>query len=380
MSYLQLDRLIQAYCFAISKIENPLLAFIPQHPPSDIAFFFAAWRMGKALYPISFRHPRAAVEERLAKTGARFITLSTLQTSSLLSIESLDENALATLIETSSSGKIVCHTLKSHLASAASCAAALNLQIGDTYCLNLPLFHVSGIATMLRTFATGASLVLPNTPATHISMVPTQLYRLIEKNETLPNLKCLLVGGAPLSPSLYETALARNLPLYCSYGMTESASMALIKAPGGPITPLPHITCKLEDELLLKGDSMMLGYFGKEPLTGWFRTGDIANEQLEIIGRKDRQFISGGENIIPEEIEAALLQLPHVIEAKVEPEADPEFGMRPIAKIYSEKELSEATLKQALEGKLPRYKIPKKILISSAPFSSKQSSLTKIFI
>lgn len=379
MTYRDLDRMIGGLCGAISTIPENILAFVPEGSYIDIAFFFAAWRMGKAVYPISFRHPQPAIEERLKKTGAALVSP---EFGPHLEIDTIDENALATLIETSSSAKIVCHTFKSHLISARSCATALNLQQDDTYCLNLPLFHISGIATMLRTFVSGATLVFPGDAATHISMVPTQLFRLIEKNETLPKLKCLLVGGAPLSPSLYNEAISRRLPIYCSYGMTESASMALIKPPGLPITRLHHIQLQLSDEgeLLLKGVSLFQYYFGKEPITGWFHTGDIANQNLEIVGRKDRQFISGGENIIPEEIEAALLQLADVIEARVESEADPEFGMRPVATLYCKKELSVDHIQRALQHSLPRYKIPKKIIISLHPLPSKQSSLTKIFI
>ena len=56
-----------------------------------------------------------------------------------------------------------------------------------------------------------------------------------------------------------------------------------------------------------------------------------ADGKLEIIGRKDWQFISGGENIQPEEIEAALLAIPGIRQATVLPITDPEFGERPIA-------------------------------------------------
>ncbi|MBS0628984.1 MAG: AMP-binding protein [Verrucomicrobia bacterium] len=373
VTYQEFDRMISRLCGAIPSAS--LLAFVPEGSLIDVAFFFAAWRMGKTVYPISFRHPETAVLQRIKLTGALLVSP---QMGPPIEIDTIDENLLATFIETSSSAKIVCHRFLSLLISARSCALALDLKMGDTYCLNLPLFHISGIATFLRTFVIGATLVFPGDTATHISMVPTQLFRLIEKNEPLPNLKCLLVGGAPIPPAL----LSKNLPIYCSYGMTETASMVLIKPPGQPITPLPHIQVDRseEGELLLKGPSLFERYFGKEPITGWFHTGDIVNERLEIVGRKDRQFISGGENIIPEEIEAALLQLPDVIQARVESEADLEFGMRPVAKLYTKKELLIADIHAALESQLPRFKIPKKIIISSEPLPSKQTSLTKIFI
>jgi O-succinylbenzoic acid--CoA ligase len=383
MTYEAFDRLIGQLCFSLREISEQILAFVPEQSPIDVAFFFAAWRMKKAVYPISFRHPEQAIQERLQRTGAKLVKPS--PSSSALEIDTIDENSLATLIETSSAAKIVCHRFKALLTSAQSCAEALNLKMGDTYCLNLPLFHISGIALMLRTFCTGATMVFPDQwkEATHISMVPTQLFRLIEKQESLPKLKCLLVGGAPLSANLYKQALNHGLPIYCSYGMTESASMAVLKPPGKRAVILPHIELKLseEGEILLKGPSLFERYFWKESICDWFPTRDIgrfnAQNELEIVGRKDRQFISGGENIIPEEIEKLLLQYPDVIEARVEPEADLEFGMCPIAKIYCKNDLEEDPIHNYLSLHLPRFKIPKKILISINPFITKQTSLIK---
>jgi len=378
MTYEAFDKLIGKLCNSLREIPEKILAFVPEQSPLDVAFFFAAWRIGKAVYPISFRHPKQAIEERLKLTGAKFVKPT--PSSTPLEIDTLDENILATLIETSSSAKMVCHRLKALLISAQSCAQAIELTRSDTYCLNLPLFHISGIALMLRTFCTGATLIFPDhwKEATHISMVPTQLFRLIEKQERLPKLKCLLVGGAPLSPSLYQN----NLPIYASYGMTESASMAVLKPPNKPTYILPHIELKLSDEgeILLKGPSLFDHYYGKEQNNDWFATRDIgrfnAQNELEIIGRKDRQFISGGENIIPEEIEQLLLQYPDVIEARVEAEANLEFGMCPIAKLYCKNNIAEDQLQQFLSTHLPRFKIPKKILISTEPLASKQGSLT----
>lgn len=384
MTYREFDEVIQGLCGALKDIPEKILAFVPEQSILDLAFFFAAWRMGKAVYPISFRHPEQAIKMRLEHTGAIFVKPSQLQSTSCLEINAIDETILATYIETSSASKIVCHQLRSHLISARACADALDLKPGDTYCLNLPLFHISGIALMLRTFVAGATVMFHRL-ATHISMVPTQLFRLIETDTQLPKLKCLLIGGAPLSKSLYDAALKRDLPIYCTYGMTESGSMALLKPPDGLTTILPHIELKfVEGEIHLQGDSLFHHYFGQEPRSGWFATRDIgqinSQGEIEIVGRKDRQFISGGENIIPEEIEQALLQIPEVIEARVEPEADVEFGMRPIAKLYCKSEITTSSIEHHLEALLPRYKIPKKILISTQPVSTKQSSLTKIFI
>lgn len=380
LTYEALDTLIQRLCHSLKSIPAPVLALTVQSTPLDIAFFFAAWRLKKAVYPLSFRLPKEAREERLAFTGAHWIDPQQIPLSTPLEIGELEETSLATLIETSgthATPKIVCHRLGNHLISAKSAVDALSLKEEDGYCLNLPLFHISGLSLTLRTFLAGATLLLPDQweKATHISFVPTQLYRMMEKGTPLPPFKCLLIGGAPLSLHLYEKATQQGLPLYISYGMTETSAMATLKTPPIPSlnvgAPLPHIQLKLQEgEIHMRGPSLFQNYWGgkKRLDEEWFATKDLGKindaGHLEIIGRKDRQFISGGENIQPEEIEHSLLQLPHILHAKVEPMADPEFGMRPKAKILASEPLSAETLQEQLKGLLPSFKIPKVFEIS----------------
>ena len=360
LTYGHFDELIQKLCHALQPLPAKLIAFTPKPTPLHIAFFFAAWRMRKTVYPLSFRLP--SIASRLEKTKAHYIDPEALSLSTPLSITTIDDNLLATYIETSSSRKIACHLFKSHRISAEVAIQALDITPNDAYCLNLPLFHISGIALFIRCFTAGARLLFPEEShlATHISMVPTQLYRL---KEPLPKLKCLLVGGAPIPkalPSIY--------PLYATYGMTECASMAALND-----TFLPHIEWKIapDGELFLRGPSLLHHYFEQAPRQSdeWLATRDIARFEgkLEILGRKDRQFISGGENIQPEEIESALLQIPEILEARVEPKPHEEFGMRPIARIYCEQPISLDQIRETLEKTLPRFKIPDSFEISRAP-------------
>jgi O-succinylbenzoic acid--CoA ligase len=208
--------------------------------------------------------------------------------------------------------------------------------------------------------------------ATHISMVPTQLLRQVTP---LPQCQCLLVGGAPIGEKTYTKALASGLPVYLSYGMTEIGSMAAVQPPGKTMQPLAHVElCIAKDgEILLNGPSLFDSYFGQEKQHGFFATKDLGvleNGHLRILGRKDAQFISGGENIQPEEIEQALQEIKGVLDAKVHPIDDPEFGQVPIAEIHVEEVLDLKTMRQKLEERLPRFKIPKQILQSLLPLKS----------
>lgn len=380
MTYFELDELIQKLCKALSST-NPILSFAPQKSapdiPLDIALFFATWRLKKAIYPLNPKLPTKEIEKRIKMTNSTWIELDKLPLLEKLDIPEIDESALATLIETSSATKIVCHTYQSHLISAQNAAKALSITSDSIYCLNLPLFHVSGLATLLRTFHACGQIIFQDQieKATHVSMVSTQLHRL---SEPLPKLKCLLLGGGPL-PSGQSP-----YPIYRSYGMTETASMAFVKPPGEKTRPLPHIEYKLapDGEVLMRGPSLFSHYYNhppRDPLS-WFATKDLAamnNEQeLTILGRKDRQFISGGENIQPEEIEKVLMEHPDILEAKIMPISDEEFGMRPIALIHARVPLPTDALKEWLKGDLPSYKIPIHFEIQTRPLESKLSKLS----
>ncbi len=372
LSYEELEELIQKQCVFVEKIPQKTIAFQPRYTIEDIAFFFAAWRCEKAIFPLSHHLPNKAVLERVKLTDSALVIPKEIPLGNRKKIDTIDENIIATLIETSSSSKIVCHSLLNHLTSADSCARALSLEKTDKYCLNLPLFHVSGIALILRTFLVGATLLLPHEIelATHLSMVPTQLYRHLNSDQIFPNLKCLLIGGAPLPYPLLREAVEKKLPIFSSYGMTETASMAVIKKGMGRTTILDHIQLKLADdgEILLQGPSIMRGYLGKKPHRGWLHTRDLgeinSSEGLKIIGRKDRQFISGGENIQPEEIERALLSIPHIIQAKVSPMKDDEFGMRPKAELFCTRNYTTDQLQEKLRKNLPRHKIPSEFIFN----------------
>lgn len=282
---------------------------------------------------------------------------------------------IATLICTSGTTgvpKIAAHTLDNYIASATASAKALDLGPGDSWHLSLPLFHVSGLSILYRCLVSGAKLVISSdllsVNATHYSLVPTQLYRILHDPLLLAHYRkarCLLIGGAPLSSALEDEAREAGLALHTSWGMTETTALAILDG-----KPLPHIEASLADdgEILVRGSSLFLGYLENGALSlplakGWFHTKDIgafdAEGRLIWKGRKDLMFISGGENIHPEEIEHALYQLPGVLEAVVVGIADPEFGTRPAAFIRTAYPLDFETVKTGLSPYLLPFKVPK---------------------
>ena len=390
LSYRQLDQRIFSLMALLTNQKLPKIAkvaFIPESNVETIALFFALWRLQMIACPLHQRLPEKAIEAVMQRLGASIL----LRPSQLSHIheksnqQDLELKAVATMLFTSgttSEPKIVCHSIDNHLQNALSAAAALNLTPKDRYLLSLPLSHVGGIAILWRTFLTGAALVISDKQSslknlTHLSYVPTQLYRLLQGPldaiERARHFKCLLIGGAPLSSSLLKRAKEEGLNIFTSYGMTEMSSLIALNG-----IVLPHARVKIvEGEIFVKGESLFQGYLKDQtelhrPLEeGWFSTkdlGEVTDQGLKIMGRKDHLFISGGENIQPAEIERALLELPGIEQAIVRGHADPEFGMVGHAYLFDAgKTWDESLLRKKLNELLPSYKIPKKIFFLDEP-------------
>jgi fatty-acyl-CoA synthase len=125
-------------------------------------------------------------------------------------------------------------------------------------------------------------------------------------------------------------------------------------------------------ELLLKGLNVTQGYWQREDETrnaftedGWFRTGDVVRANDEgfhwIVGRRKEMYISGGENVYPAEIEAAMIELADIQEAAVVGVEDPQWGE--VGHLFwvprSDASISEDAIRNFLNSRLARYKIPK---------------------
>jgi O-succinylbenzoic acid--CoA ligase len=296
----------------------------------------------------------------------------------------------ATIVFTSGSSgapKAALHTFGNHYYSALGSNANIALAPGDRWLHSLPLYHVGGLSILFRCLLAGATVALPEAGAplgeaiagaTHVSLVSTQLLRLLREDLDPRELKAILLGGGPIPPSLIDEALARGLPIHTSYGLTEMASQVTATPPGASRDvlhtsgrPLPHREISISDdgEILVRGETLFTGYVEGEvvdrPLDadGWFRTGDLgeldADGYLRVRGRKDNAFISGGENVQPEEIEDALCRLEAVEDAVVVPVPDAEFGFRPVAFVRTAGGVVEPELlSRELERTLPRFKIP----------------------
>lgn len=364
--------------------ERERVAFVATAHPASVFLFFALFRLGAIACPLSTRVPGEQIPRQLERLKAsHFFAVEELplKTQPAANDTNLELKKPATFLFTSGSSgtpKIACHTLGNHYFSALGALEGLRLTFSSRWHLSLPLFHVSGIGILFRCFLAGACIVLGeamNTCAiTHLSQVPTQLYRLLAEPKQFPSLQCLLLGGAPAPLTLLERA--KHLPVYTTYGMTEMSSLITLSernplGAAGKVLPYREIKIDADQEIYVRGDTLFAGYWNTEEekiveAKGWFATKDLGqwtvDGSLEIIGRKDRQFISGGENIQPEEIERALCSLPGIERATVIPLSDPEFGERPVAFIEGTPGYTLDTVKKALSCTLPAFKHPVRLL------------------
>lgn len=275
------------------------------------------------------------------------------------------ERAVSIIHTSASTGvaKAAVHSLANHWYSALGSNENLPFGSGDCWLLSLPLYHIGGYALLYRSLISGGalavgrpddtlSLSIQTFPVTHLSVVPTQLYRMLADTkctEHLRRLKALLLGGSSAPKSLIDDAIRHNIPLYLSYGSTEmTTQIATSPEPinrltlnSGKLLPYRELKNATDGELLVKGPCLFQGYLREGSIQsqtdneGWFHTADIGciekDGTVTVLGRKDNMFISGGENIHPEEIEKALMMIDGIREALVTAIPDNEYGHRPAA-------------------------------------------------
>ncbi|WP_158783647.1 o-succinylbenzoate--CoA ligase [Pantoea sp. BAV 3049] len=289
-----------------------------------------------------------------------------------------EPEALATLTLTSGSGglpKAAAHTFRAHLASAYGVVTTMNFTAEDGWLLSLPLCHVSGQGIIWRWLLAGANLVLPGDAPLHqaldlstfASLVPTQLWRLLQQPRLPENLHNVLLGGAAIPETLTQQAEAAGIACWCGYGMTETASTVTAKRAdscNGVGQPLAGQQVRVvEGEVQIRSPALACGYWRQGYLLslagngGWFTTRDggyLDDDGLHLTGRLDNQFFSAGEGIQPEQVEAVLLTHPAVEQIFIVPKADEEFGHRPVALVTLKAEVTlpelEAWSKTLLAG------------------------------
>lgn len=413
VSYAELDRRVAATVAWLGAHGIEREDRLAMYHPSDVEYLvlvLAAFRAGVVVCPLSMRQPPAAVPEMLERIACR--TLVAAPDPAYGAVRRLDLptgradaphesvepmwslGAPATLLFTSGSTgtpKVALHMLGNHVASARGLAEIIPLRPGDRWLLDLPLYHVGGLAVLIRCVLAGAAIVCPERgryseeviakhEVTHASFVATQLLRIMERDPSaLGKMKTILLGGSAIPTGLLGEAYMQGLPVHTSYGMTEMASTVTTTPPkasrdmlatSGAALPDREVRLAEDGEVLVRGATLFAGYVEGESVVrpdaggGWFPTGDLGawcevggRKMLRVVGRKDNLFTSGGENVQPEEVEAALSRLAGVERAVVVPTEDAEFGHRPVAFVKAT-DWTPEEWRDALDTRLPRFKVP----------------------
>jgi O-succinylbenzoic acid--CoA ligase len=375
--------------------------FVPSSNAATLRLYWAVWGVGAVACPLSPRLPRAARQLLGEQVAARFLldqrevirlVEESRGTRGAAPWQPAQDERPATIVfssGTTAAPKAVVHTLAAHWSSARGAQANMRLGSSDRWLWSLPACHVSGLSILFRCALAGAAVVGCEPPAdpaeslsvhaiSHLSVVPTQLHRLLSGDPAASrSLRAVLLGGSVLPPRLIRQARAAGWPVRTTYGLTEMASQVTAtpaEAPddkqttAGRLLPERELLISRDGEILVRGGPLCLGYCRAEQIEpavdgdGWLHTGDVGcldtDGYLTVTGRRDNMFISGGENIHPEEIERWLLEIEGVRQAIVVPVPDAEFGQRPAAFV----DLSRgdaATLRDALRSVLPDFKIPR---------------------
>lgn len=353
-----------------------------------LAALHATLMLGAAVVPIDLRLGPGERAQRME--GTKLTVDEELRRTTepdAHTLDLLDPDSPATIVHTSgttAAPKPVALTIGNWTWNALGSALALGLQPQDRWLCTLPLSHVGGLAILIRSAIYGSTVILherfdteaaltaiERDRATLVSLVPTTLERLLDAGLKAPNpLRVALIGGGPLPPVLAAQAQEAGIPVAQTYGMTEACSQVATSLPGEPETAgRPLVGTRVEiagdGEILVSGPTVASG--ARDPGDGWLHTGDLgtldAHGRLLVTGRKADTIVSGGENVAPAEVEAALLAHPAVADAGVYGRPDAKWGEAVVAAVVlhdgSHAEAEE--LRAHVASQLARYKVPKEI-------------------
>ena len=299
-------------------------------------------------------------------------------------------------------------TVGNHWWSAVGSALNLGLRDDDRWLACLPLFHVGGQAIVLRSAIQGTVAVvhdgfdehavnraIDHEGATIVSVVAAMLQRMLDARVDRrypPTLRCVLLGGGPAPRSLLERCARLGVPVVQTYGLTETASQVATLAPADALRKLgsagkalyPNalrvvdaggrdVAAGEAGEIVVRGPVVTGGYVGRPADTaralagGWLRTGDVgtldADGDLHVLDRRDDLVVTGGENVYPAEVEAALLAHPAVAEAGVVGLPDERWGARVAAAVVlrAGTAVDAETLRAHCRERIAAFKVPAEV-------------------
>ena len=277
---------------------------------------------------------------------------------------------------------------------------------GERWLCCLPVTHVAGLQVLVRSLVSGTEPVLAEradaetvagSGCAHVSLVPTQLHRLLGvlgsgPAKPLAGYSSVLLGGALAPASLLDAARAAGVPVVTTYGMSETCGGCVYDG-----VPLDGVRVEIRDDdeaqgrIWISGPVLFSRYrrggLGGEapPRTGgsrgvappgngaWFRTGDLgrldSSGRLVVRGRADDIINTGGHKVVPGEVAAVLQTCPGVTDVAVVGQPDAEWGERVIAVVVPADPADPPALELLrlhVRERLPRYAAPSRVVMVDA--------------
>lgn len=394
---------------------------------------FATIRIGAVAVPINTRLSAETIVERVNRVAPHTVIIddeiaAILPSTSDFSVEptrttvlqssssdqssfSVDRSAADPWLMLYTSGttgdpNLVVLTEQNLRASAIASVFRLGLDNDDRWFDPLPLYHMGGLAPVFRSVLYGTTVVLTDSfnperahermrthSVTGISVVPTMLRDLLATDD-MPDLRFVLCGGAATPPTLINRCTAAGIPIYPTYGMTETASQIATATPdeviadsetvGRPLFNMdvsivgPNGRCDpgTPGEIVVAGPAVSPGYydnpdqFDARTSTYGFHTGDRglrkSDGQLVVLGRSDRTIVTGGENVDPREVREVLLSHSAVSAAAVVGIDDDHWGQRVAAAVVGD--TTPERVHEYCREQLAGFKLPRRIcIIDSLP-------------
>jgi len=373
-------------------------AALTMHPRREqVVLLHALLKVGAALLPLG---PRLTPEERAAIVSAVDPIVDLDDPGQLTQTEAdmpllgeHDMDAICCRVLTSGSTgtpRPVPLTYGNFLWNAVGSGFNLGVLPEDRWLCCVPLSHIAGLGIVMRSVIYGTTAVihdgfdvdsvgkaLEDDGITLVSLVTTMLTRLLDAGVDLSGPRAILVGGGPVPEEPLEEAIAKGATVVQTYGLTETCSQVTTLAPADAKRKLgsagrPLLTTHLrirEGEILIQGPTVAPGSADAD---GWLHTGDLGHIDEEgflyVRDRIDDMIVSGGENVIPAEVEEVLLRHPAVAEAAVIGREDPEWQQAVTAVVVLESGTSATAdeLRRHCAETLAGFKVPKRVELASA--------------
>ncbi|NMO03932.1 o-succinylbenzoate--CoA ligase [Gordonia sp. TBRC 11910] len=286
------------------------------------------------------------------------------------------------------------HTARTLGASAR--ATASHLGGPGNWLLALPAHHIAGLQVLLRALAAGFTPSVLDVSARfdveefitaaqsfdadrrYTSLVPTQLLKVLESSsatKVLRGFDAVLVGGAATPAALHERAVDAGVRIVRTYGMSETAGGCVYDG-----VPLPGVSIRIVDpdehgvgRVILGGATVAHGYrnLPDHPAfaaPGWFRTDDlghVVDGVLSIVGRADEAITTGGLTIVPQVVEAVVLDDPSIAQCAVVGVDDERLGQRVVAVVVTAGDVRPTldVVAGRVAERLDRYAAPRELVI-----------------